>query len=130
MTKQPVQDLLGTSASPVSVANNTASSLGSPLDTTAAVGIMIQVKATTGAAVFQTGATISIYCSPDNTNWDTTPYVTMPMTFGSASTAFILSFAIPYAEDISYLKAQVTTNNTTSATATTFWVQAQRVTLT
>jgi hypothetical protein len=128
MTKQTPQDVLGTSASPVSIANNTASSLGSALDTTAAVGIMIQVKATTGAATFQTGATVSVFNSPDGTNYDTTPYVSMPVSFTAASTSYLASFAIPYAEDLSYLKVQVTTNNTASATNTTFWVQAQRIT--
>jgi hypothetical protein len=128
MTKQTPQDVLGTNASPVSVANNASSSLSSALDVTAAIGIMLQVKATTGIAVFQTGATLSVYNSPDNVNFDTIPYVTAPLAFSSASTSFLMSVAIPYAEDVAYLKVMVTTNNTASATATTFWVQAQRIT--
>ena len=124
-TKNPPDILLNGA----SVPNNTTTT-SSALDVSAAIGVMVQVKTISGSGIYNLTTVISILSSNDNNDFDLigTPYTAVTLTNSAASQTQILSFAIPYAEDIKYLKVAATLSNTTSSTNTVVTVSVMRVT--
>jgi hypothetical protein len=128
-------------ATPVDALNSSAKSaalttaayvVGSAVDVSAAIGIMAQVNmdcgtGTTGTILFE------VLTSEDNTNFDYAPATTVASQHAYcsatvqcvASTTVQLSFGIPFAEGVKYLK--VKTINTSGGTVNP-WVSLLLVT--
>ena len=115
-------DLIGTQPVPTSQALSTTTTY-TLLDCSTFIGLAIQIYLTQTSA---TGAAhlVEVLTSSDGTNFDTEAYCSVAAPIAAATRQ--LTFAIPYMEDVNFIKLRITNNCTAAAIGV--WVSYVRVT--
>lgn len=128
LTKTKV-DLIGTAASKQAFSAAQAITSGNRA-TSGVLGIMITIAVVYGSSVPTSSPLVSVYTSPDGSNFDNQPYESfyIPTTTeagsSAASTTQQLSFPVRFAEDVAGYNIKLTNGSTNGISA---WVAAVEV---
>jgi hypothetical protein len=104
-------DMIGTQSVPTSQALSNITTYNA-LDCSTYIGLAIQIYLTQTSA---TGAAhlVEVLTSSDGTNYDSEAYCAVPVPIAAAMRQ--LTFAIPYIEDVKFLKLRISNNCTAAA---------------